>query len=159
MSQDFPNTVLMWESTRDEGSRFEEIFEPEVKVLLSWRDVEAAVEVGAVVPSEAYALWAYWAAPNSPARMAAQALAQPSPESTGQPQLGTAPAPTSARVAAVAINSMGNSADTEPPLEMKAPRQRNQRQGLPAVVRTLLAVVLAGLLVWIAGKGMGMWSR
>ena len=72
MSQDFPNTVLMWASTRDEGSNYEELFDPEVKVLLNWKDIEAAVEVGAVVPSEAYSLWAYWAAPGSPPRMAAQ---------------------------------------------------------------------------------------
>jgi hypothetical protein len=157
MSQDFPNTVLMWESTRDEGSRFEEIFEPDVKVLLSWRDVEAAVEVGAVVPSEAYALWAYWAAPSSPARLAAQAVLQSSPESDIKPAPGTAPVSASARVAGSPVNSVAEAAYA--PLEMKVPGQRHQRQGLPAVVRTLMAVVLAGLLVWAAGKAFGVWSR
>lgn len=156
MSKDFPNTVLMWESTRDEGSRFEKIFEPDVKVLLSWRDVEAAVEVGAVVPSEAYALWAYWAAPSSPARLAAQAVLQSKPDSVAKPEPMGEMASESGHTAAVQTSRSVSS--SHEPLEMKLPGQRNQRKGLPAVVRTVLAVVLVGLVVWAAGKVLGVWS-
>ena len=52
-----------WESTH-----VDDVFLPSVRVSLGWRDVEAAVEQGAVVPAQAYALWAAWAAPGSPLR-------------------------------------------------------------------------------------------
>ncbi|WP_291010513.1 hypothetical protein [Hydrogenophaga sp.] len=52
-----------WESTH-----VDDVFLPAVRVSLAWRDVEAAVEQGAVVPAQAHALWAAWAAPGSPTR-------------------------------------------------------------------------------------------
>jgi hypothetical protein len=82
---------------------------------------------------------------------------QSKPESAIKPEQGKAPVAASARAAVAAANSMADAAYA--PLEMKAPSPRHQRQGLPAVVRTLMAVVLAGLLVWAAGKAMGLWSK
>jgi hypothetical protein len=155
MSQDFPNTVLMWESTRDEGSRFDEIFEPDVKVLLSWKDVEAAVEVGAVVPSEAYSLWAYWASPGSPARLAAQAVLQPQADpsakaatmSAGVATPGNGAAPTASPSAGV----------NHEPLEMKLPGQHKEKQGVPSEMRVVLLVVAGAVVVWAVGKALAVW--
>jgi hypothetical protein len=157
MSKDFANTVLMWEPTRDQGSHFEEIFDPDVKVLLSWRDVEAAVEAGAVVPSEAYALWAYWAAPNSPARLAAQAALVPQSKPGAKPEPhATVVLGTTHETAAQAGQMLGATLE---PLEMLAPKQPKPQPASSAWMRILLGVVLAALVVWAAGKGLGLWSK
>ncbi len=155
MSQDFPNTVLMWESTRDEGSHFEELFDPDVQVLLSWRDVEAAVEVGAVVPSEAYALWAYWAAPGSPARLAAQAVLQTQVGSAAKLDALTAGAVSSGSGAAPSASPY--SEESHQPLDMKLPSQPKMRQGVPSEMRVVMLIAVGALLVWAAGKGLGSW--
>lgn len=157
MSKDFPNTVLMWEPTRNEGSHFEEIFNPDVKVLLSWRDVEAAVEVGAVVPSEAYSLWAYWAAPSSPARLAAQAVLQLKPDSDARPK-PIAPMVSGSAPAAGALSSSLADGSHEP-LEMKVTGQLKPHQSMPAWSRTVLVVVVAAVMVWAVGKGLSLWSK
>jgi hypothetical protein len=154
MSQDFPNTVLMWASTRDEGSNYEALFDPEVKVVLSWKDIEAAVEVGAVVPSEAYSLWAYWAAPGSPPRMAAQAAPQAKADSAAKlamPAAVTTPAQTAAQPASAAREA------SYEPLEMKLPGQPKRSQGIPSEIRVVLLVVAGALVVWGAGKALGVW--
>jgi hypothetical protein len=157
MSKDFANTVLMWEPTRDQGSHFEEIFDPDVKVLLSWRDVEAAVEAGAVVPSEAYALWAYWAAPNSPARLAAQAalVPQTSPGARVEP-LATIVLGSADETAASTSQLPGAAHE---PLEMLAPKQPKPPLASNPGTRILIGMFLAALLVWAAGKGLGLWSK
>lgn len=154
MSQDFPNTVLMWESTRDDSSRFEEIFEPDVKVLLNWKDVEAAVEAGAVVPSEAYSLWAYWAAPGSPARLAAQAALQSQADPTAK--AATTAAVATPSYAATQLLTPASDAHHEP-LEMKLPGQAKKTQGVPSGIRVLLLVVAGALVVWAAGKVLAVW--
>jgi hypothetical protein len=79
-----PNTISLgddkpgWASTH-----VDDVFDPAVRVSLSWRDLEAAVEAGAVVPSQAHALWAGWASQGSPQRVAqpapATAVARPIP--------------------------------------------------------------------------------
>jgi hypothetical protein len=157
MSKDFANTVLMWEPTRDQGSHFDEIFDPDVKILLSWRDIEAAVEVGAVVPSEAYALWAHWAAPSSPARLAAQAALAPhaDPGARSEP-LATVVLGSTHETAAPASQMLGT---TPEPLEMLAPKQPKPQPASSAWMRILMGVVLAALVVWAAGKGLGLWSK
>ena len=155
MSPDFPNTVLMWESTRDDGSRFDEIFDPEVKVLLSWRDVEAAVEVGAVVPSEAYALWAYWAAPGSPARLAAQTVFPTHVASPTKLDALNADAGKSGSMATPPSNPSGK--EFHQPLDMKLPSQPKMKQGVPSEMRALMLVAVSALVIWAAGKGFGTW--
>lgn len=77
MTQDFPDTVATWESTRYEDTRAEDAFLPHLRVLISWTDVESAVNAGAIVPSEAHVLWSNWAAAGSPMREAANALLHP----------------------------------------------------------------------------------
>jgi hypothetical protein len=155
MNKDFPNTVLLWEHTRNDESGGADIFEPDVKVLLSWKDVEAAVEVGAVVPSEAYTLWAYWAAPGSPVRLAAQAIAPSMP----------GPAAASESVAAASSGFGGAAARAASPLhdeldetlEMQVPGQSKKGQGVPSELRVVLLVVVVALVVWTAGKVMRLW--
>lgn len=155
MNKDFPNTVLLWEHTRNDDSGGADIFEPDVKVLLSWKDVEAAVHVGAVVPSEAYSLWAYWAAPGSPVRLAAQAIA---PSTSG---LAAASEPVAAvssgfeSAAPRATVSLHD--DLDEPLEMQLPSQSKQGQGVPSELRVVLLVVVVALVVWTAGKVMRIW--
>jgi hypothetical protein len=61
-----------------EATQVDDVFLPAVRVSLSWRDVEAAVERGAVVPTQAHALWAAWAAPGSPLRQTAGTRQAPS---------------------------------------------------------------------------------
>ncbi len=71
MKSDNPGTHSMEENHWDE-TRVENVFLPSVKVQLSWNDVEAAVERGAIVPAAAHALWAAWAAPGASTRLRAE---------------------------------------------------------------------------------------
>lgn len=73
MNNDNPDTISMEPPTRWEETHAEDVFLPSVRVQLGWRDIEAAVEAGAIVPSEAHALWAEWAMPGSRTRVAAGA--------------------------------------------------------------------------------------
>ena len=75
MNNDNPDTMPTDEPTRWEITQTEDVFLPSVRVQLGWRDVEAAVESGAIQPTEAHALWASWASPGSPLRVAAGTLA------------------------------------------------------------------------------------
>jgi hypothetical protein len=65
MNKDFEETVAIWEPTRYQETRADDVFLPSVRVTLAWSDIEAAVEAGAIVPSEAHALWAHWAMSGS----------------------------------------------------------------------------------------------
>lgn len=69
MTQDDPDTVPLTAATRWSDTQQDDLFGPAVRVTLSWKDVEAAVEQGAVLPSMAHTLWAYWATPGSPTRV------------------------------------------------------------------------------------------
>lgn len=69
MNADNPDTIATAEETRWEETHAEDVFLPSVRVQLAWRDVEAAVEAGAIVPAAAHALWASWAAPGTPTRV------------------------------------------------------------------------------------------
>ncbi|WP_382328500.1 hypothetical protein ACFJGX_12655 [Hydrogenophaga sp. UC242_50] len=77
-NNDNPDTMPTDEPTRWEITQTEDVFLPSVRVQLGWRDVEAAVESGAIQPAEAHALWASWASPGSPLRVAAGASPSPS---------------------------------------------------------------------------------
>ncbi|QHE85373.1 DUF2157 domain-containing protein [Hydrogenophaga sp. BPS33] len=66
-----PDTVPAVEPTRWEITQAEDVFLPSVRVQIGWSDVEAAVARGAVLQSEAHALWASWATPGSPLRVVA----------------------------------------------------------------------------------------
>ena len=65
---DNPDTFVMDEQSEWESTQVDDVFLPSVQELIRWSDVEAAVERGAIVPSEAHGLWATWAAPGSPLR-------------------------------------------------------------------------------------------
>lgn len=69
MNTDNPDTVSMEEQTHWEATQVDDVFQPAVRVQLAWRDIEAAVNSGAIVPSQAHALWANWAHPGSPMRV------------------------------------------------------------------------------------------
>lgn len=73
---DNPDTFVMDEQTDWEATQVDDVFLPSVQVLIGWREVEAAVERGAIVPSEAHGLWASWAAPGSPLRRQGQVVDQ-----------------------------------------------------------------------------------
>ena len=75
--QDNPDTFVMDEQSEWQSTQVDDVFLPSVQVLIRWSDVEAAVESGAVVPSEAHGLWAAWAAPGSPLRRVGAAVDQP----------------------------------------------------------------------------------
>ncbi len=81
--QDDPDTMPREEPPRWESTHTEDVFQPAVRVQLTWRDVQDAVEKGAIVSSEAHALWASWAAPGSPLRVKAP---PPAPAVDTQPQ-------------------------------------------------------------------------
>lgn len=67
-----PDTIQMKEDAeRWAATHTDDVFDPAVRVTLGWRDVETAVERGAVVPAQAHALWAGWAALAGPHRVAA----------------------------------------------------------------------------------------
>jgi len=84
--QDNPETLMMDEQTRWEATQMEDVFLPSVRVQIGWRDLEEAVNRGAVVPQYAHALWAGWAAPGSATRVTARTSA-PNFESTLSQQL------------------------------------------------------------------------
>lgn len=71
MNKDNPDTFVMEDQSEWEATQVDDVFLPSVQVQLGWRDVEAAVARGAVVPAQAHALWASWAAPGSPLRRGA----------------------------------------------------------------------------------------
>lgn len=71
MNNDNPDTMPAEEPTRWEITQTEDVFLPSVRIQLGWRDVEAAVESGAIHPAGAHALWASWASPGSPLRVVA----------------------------------------------------------------------------------------
>lgn len=73
MTSEFRDTVPTWEATRYEHTQVDDVFLPSVRVQLGWKDIEAAVEQGAILPSEAHTLWANWASACSPLRVAAKA--------------------------------------------------------------------------------------
>ncbi len=78
MKNDNPETVSMDEPTRWAETIADDVFLPTVRVQLSWSDLEAAVEQGAVLPQHAHALWAGWAMPGSSTRLR-QESGQPPP--------------------------------------------------------------------------------
>ena len=65
---DNPDTFVMDDHSEWEATQVDDVFLPSVQVQIGWREVEAAVERGAIVPAEAHGLWACWAAPGSPLR-------------------------------------------------------------------------------------------
>lgn len=68
MNKDSPDTFVMEDASEWEATQVDDVFLPSVQVQLGWREVEAAVARGAIVPTQAHALWAAWAAPGSPLR-------------------------------------------------------------------------------------------
>ncbi len=74
MHNDSPDTIAI-EETQWIATEVDDVFLPSVRVQLSWKDVEAAVESGAVVPRQAHALWAAWASPASGLRVGASGVA------------------------------------------------------------------------------------
>lgn len=80
--QDNPDTVIVDEQTHWEATQMEDVFLPSVRVQVSWADLEKAVSAGAVVPTQAHALWAAWAAPGSSTRVGASMMSRPNFDST-----------------------------------------------------------------------------
>ena len=78
MHNEHPETIPSEEPTQWELTQAEDVFLPSVRVRLGWADIEAAVERGAIVQSEAHALWASWASPGSEQRVSAEQLAHSS---------------------------------------------------------------------------------
>jgi len=72
MSKKFPDTIASWQHTTAADVPSDNIFNPDIRVQLSWSDIEDAVERGAIIPSEAHALWALWASSDSPQRVLPQ---------------------------------------------------------------------------------------
>lgn len=68
MNKDGADTMVM-DETQWQATHVDDVFLPSVRVQLTWKDVEAAVERGAVVPQQAHALWAGWASPTSGLRV------------------------------------------------------------------------------------------
>lgn len=77
MNKDNPDTISMDEDTHWEATQADDVFLPSVRVQLGWSDVEAAVERGAIVPRQAHALWASWAASGSSTRLEGPVQAVP----------------------------------------------------------------------------------
>ena len=70
MQNDNPDTIAI-EETHWIHTQVDDVFLPSVRVQLGWKDVETAVEQGAVLPQQAHALWAGWASPMSGLRVGA----------------------------------------------------------------------------------------
>ncbi len=74
MHNDSPDTIAI-EETQWLQTQVDDVFLPSVRVQLGWKEVEAAVERGAVLPQKAHALWAGWASPVSGLRVGATGVA------------------------------------------------------------------------------------
>ena len=108
MTQDNPDTMPLTPRTRWAETHPEDVFTPGVRVILSWKDIEIAVEKGAVQPSMAHTLWAYWAAPGCSTRVedsAPESALAVTPLSQAKPPLGGRMAAASAPVSAAAVPS------------------------------------------------------
>ena len=77
MNKEASDTFPEGEQTRWQETLADDVFLPSVRVQLNWRDVEAAVAQGAIVPQQAHALWANWAMPGSETRLSASASESP----------------------------------------------------------------------------------
>lgn len=86
MNKDNPDTISMEGQSEWEATHVDDVFLPSVQVQLAWSDVEAAVAQGAIVPTQAHALWATWASPGSPLRRGGDAV-----ETGFQPTVDEAP--------------------------------------------------------------------
>lgn len=75
MDKDGSDTMVM-DETQWQATHVDDVFLPSVRVQVSWKDVEAAVERGAVLPQQAHALWAGWASPTSGMRVGAGGVAK-----------------------------------------------------------------------------------
>ena len=80
MNKDSPDTIAM-DETQWAATHVDDVFLPSVRVQLGWREVDAAVTQGAIVPQHAHALWAAWASSTSGLRVGATGMA-PAFEST-----------------------------------------------------------------------------
>ncbi|MDR3367629.1 DUF2157 domain-containing protein [Rhodoferax sp.] len=72
MSKNDADMVGSGLGTRSADASGDDVFAPGVRVQLSWQDLEAAAGRGAILPTDARAMWAGWAAADSPQRLAAQ---------------------------------------------------------------------------------------
>lgn len=86
MSKDNPDTMMMDEQSHWESTHVDDVFLPSVRVQLGWADVETAVDRGAIVPTQAHALWASWALPGSATRVGAS-MRQPDAPDVDEPGL------------------------------------------------------------------------
>lgn len=143
MSQDSPDTIMIQEASRWETTQVEDVFLPSVRVQLAWTDIEEAVSNGAIVPAEAHSLWATWAMPGAPTRLASSVGAR---------------ATTTSRADAAAegwadTRQMAADASTGEPLDLTLPYQ-GEGQGLQpkvaGVAGLVVGVVLGAALTWLA---------
>jgi len=87
MNKDNPDTLPGEDPPRWEITQAEDVFLPSVRVQITWSDVQAAVEQGAILPAAAHSLWASWATPGSPLRV----KASPDIDTHPQPLEATVP--------------------------------------------------------------------
>jgi len=61
MNKDFEDTIVVGTSPRSSAApAADDIFQPGVRVILGWSDIEAAVAAGVIVSAEARPLWTRW---------------------------------------------------------------------------------------------------
>lgn len=80
MKNENPDTLPDTEQTRWMETHAEDVFLPSVRVQLNWRDVEFAVEQGAIVATQAHVLWANWAMPGNSTRLGTEDDDIPEPD-------------------------------------------------------------------------------
>ncbi|OGB19590.1 MAG: hypothetical protein A2W72_01365 [Burkholderiales bacterium RIFCSPLOWO2_12_67_14] len=134
MITDDPDTMPDAEDTRWLETHADDVFLPSVRVQLAWRDVEAAVERGAIVPSEAHALWASWAMPGSPTRVVA-------PSTTPVPE--PRPEPAELPLESTLISPMPRMVEAAAPVEPFQP-VRDEGPGTARRLVTALGLVAVG---------------
>lgn len=134
MITDDPDTMPDAEDTRWLETHADDVFLPSVRVQLAWRDVEAAVERGAIVPSEAHALWASWAMPGSPTRVVG-----PSAAPTPKPR----PEPAELPLESTLISPMPRMVEAAAPVEPFQP-VRDEGPGTARRLVTALGLVAVG---------------
>lgn len=147
MITDDPDTMPDAEDTRWLETHADDVFLPSVRVQLAWRDVEAAVERGAIVPSEAHALWASWAMPGSPTRVVA-----PSTAPVPKPR----PEPAELPLESTLISPMPRMVEAAPPVEPSFQAAGQDGPGLARRLVTALGLVAVGAV--LSALALRTWS-
>ncbi|MDD2878837.1 MAG: DUF2157 domain-containing protein [Rhodoferax sp.] len=177
MSKDFEDTRVIGASPRpSEAPAVDDIFQPGVRLILGWSDIEAAVAAGAIAAAEARPLWARWVADGcvtqAPAVAAASLVKAPSAPQGGPRFSFTNTLYYFGGMVAIGAMSLFMTLGWQSfgawglaligtgyllACLLVADHLKKRSLPVPAGILATLAVVLVPLVVWSVQHGLGLW--